>query len=272
MALEEAPAYHDAFEVQTLGYRAPEVIYGVPFGSAIDIWSLGVTLAELYSGCSFLHAASRGGLAVELAQLFGQPPPALFPGAKYASELLPLVAHTEAALPLNQRRQRLSIAIGAPTTAEAQLFVDLVARLLAYDPGERLSASEALCHPFIAPAFPFHVLVLPTVGPAHDAHQVQSREGIQDGFKGNADADDMTDGGALSPAASQLAGNGGGSCGSSSRAPKRKLATGAVAGAGVMFAPRSSSRPRPAAGGHGGLAGSPSQDERVKELVRPQAW
>lgn len=60
-----------------------------------DLWSLGITLAELYTGRGFLRAASRGGLAVELAQLFGQPPAALFADGKYASELLPLVAHTE---------------------------------------------------------------------------------------------------------------------------------------------------------------------------------
>jgi len=42
--------------LQTLGYRAPEVIFGAPFGHPIDIWSLGVTLAEFLAGRHLLQA------------------------------------------------------------------------------------------------------------------------------------------------------------------------------------------------------------------------
>ena len=42
--IHETSAYHDAFEVQTLAYRAPEVIYGLPFNYAIVCAWLG-TLA-----------------------------------------------------------------------------------------------------------------------------------------------------------------------------------------------------------------------------------
>ncbi|EGB02901.1 hypothetical protein AURANDRAFT_34752, partial [Aureococcus anophagefferens] len=38
----EAVRYYDDFEIQSLGYRAPEVLAGVPFGYAIDMFSLGV--------------------------------------------------------------------------------------------------------------------------------------------------------------------------------------------------------------------------------------
>ncbi|KAL8707120.1 MAG: hypothetical protein Q9220_007797 [cf. Caloplaca sp. 1 TL-2023] len=31
-------------------YRAPEIILGVPFDFAIDVWSIGCTLFELYTG------------------------------------------------------------------------------------------------------------------------------------------------------------------------------------------------------------------------------
>uniref|UniRef100_A0A3Q3XMC1 Protein kinase domain-containing protein n=1 Tax=Mola mola TaxID=94237 RepID=A0A3Q3XMC1_MOLML len=36
--------------VQTVGYRAPEVMLDIPFDEAIDMWSLGVTAAELAAG------------------------------------------------------------------------------------------------------------------------------------------------------------------------------------------------------------------------------
>jgi len=41
MTLSEAQAYYEDFEVQTLYYRAPEVVCGVKFNQQIDMWSLG---------------------------------------------------------------------------------------------------------------------------------------------------------------------------------------------------------------------------------------
>ncbi|CAH3168078.1 unnamed protein product, partial [Pocillopora meandrina] len=43
----EVSLYYDEFELQTLLYRAPEVMFGVPFGPEIDIWSLGCIVAEV---------------------------------------------------------------------------------------------------------------------------------------------------------------------------------------------------------------------------------
>lgn len=36
--------------VQSRAYRAPEVVLGLPYGQAIDMWSAGAVLAELLSG------------------------------------------------------------------------------------------------------------------------------------------------------------------------------------------------------------------------------
>ena len=48
----EASLYQETYEIQTLGYRAPEVLLGSPFGTPIDMWSLGVCLVELFKGGS----------------------------------------------------------------------------------------------------------------------------------------------------------------------------------------------------------------------------
>jgi serine/threonine protein kinase len=47
MLAQHGTLYHDDFEVQSLCYRAPEVLLGRPFGAPIDMWSLGCVLAEL---------------------------------------------------------------------------------------------------------------------------------------------------------------------------------------------------------------------------------
>ena len=53
----EAVRYYDDFEIQSLGYRAPEVLAGVPFGYAIDMFSLGVVLVEAALGRALLRPA-----------------------------------------------------------------------------------------------------------------------------------------------------------------------------------------------------------------------
>mmetsp|Transcript_33394 Transcript_33394/g.83342 ORF Transcript_33394/g.83342 Transcript_33394/m.83342 type:complete len:101 (-) Transcript_33394:742-1044(-) len=79
---QDVHAYHDSFDVVSLPYRAPELVYGAKFTFPIDTWAAGITLAELFCGRPLIQPASRGGLALQMAQLLGQPPPGLFDGSK----------------------------------------------------------------------------------------------------------------------------------------------------------------------------------------------
>ena len=36
--------------IQSRFYRAPEIILGVPYTTAIDMWSFGAIIAELFTG------------------------------------------------------------------------------------------------------------------------------------------------------------------------------------------------------------------------------
>ena len=55
MTGNEASLYFDDFDVQTLYYRAPEVLLGVSFSTPIDMWSLGCVLMELSTGKPLFH-------------------------------------------------------------------------------------------------------------------------------------------------------------------------------------------------------------------------
>ena len=175
MGLGEQAAYHDAFDVQTLSYRAPEVIYGQPFGHAIDVWSLGVSLAELFGGKVLVQAASRGGLAVQLAELLGRPPRGAFAQSKYAAELLPLVQHQPEALSHAALRNKLAAELGAGPSQQEHQLMDLLAALLAYDPAARLTPLQALSHDFFADAFPVCAL-LPAAAAAAAAAEAASAD------------------------------------------------------------------------------------------------
>lgn len=59
--------------LQTLWYRSPEVILGLPYGRAIDMWSVGCILAELYTGrVLFRGKCERDQLAL-ITQAVGAP-------------------------------------------------------------------------------------------------------------------------------------------------------------------------------------------------------
>lgn len=42
--------YFDNFNVQSVGYRSPEILFGLPFDNKIDIWSIGCIILELILG------------------------------------------------------------------------------------------------------------------------------------------------------------------------------------------------------------------------------
>ena len=44
--------------VQTRGYRAPEVMLGLPWGEKVDMWGVGCILAELLLGQQLFHGPS----------------------------------------------------------------------------------------------------------------------------------------------------------------------------------------------------------------------
>ncbi|KAG5176789.1 hypothetical protein JKP88DRAFT_134752, partial [Tribonema minus] len=80
----QARLYYDDFEVQTMAYRAPEVLHGCPFGTPADMYSLGVLLLEAVLGRPlFRTASSRVGLAIQTACALGAAPRALFRAGKF---------------------------------------------------------------------------------------------------------------------------------------------------------------------------------------------
>lgn len=54
--------------------RAPEVILGVAYDEAIDMWSLGCVLAELFLGWPLFPGATEYDQISYITQMLGEPP------------------------------------------------------------------------------------------------------------------------------------------------------------------------------------------------------
>ncbi|KAI0079611.1 Pkinase-domain-containing protein [Panus rudis PR-1116 ss-1] len=133
--------------VVTLWYRAPEILLGATtYSTAVDMWSVGCIFAELLLKEPLFRAKSEIELISMIFKLLGPPTPTTWPDF----QSLPLAKTINIPPPHpSQLRQKF------PFITSAGL--DLLSRLLAYDPQERISAEEALQHPYFSESpFPKH--------------------------------------------------------------------------------------------------------------------
>ncbi|XP_046862628.1 probable dual specificity protein kinase YAK1 homolog [Xenia sp. Carnegie-2017] len=84
--------YFDSFELQTVFYRAPEVMFGLPFGYQIDMWSLACVLTELYLGEPLFLATSKEEILEQMHSLLGPLPLSPYEEGKYFTDFKKFVS------------------------------------------------------------------------------------------------------------------------------------------------------------------------------------
>ncbi|KAI0335378.1 Pkinase-domain-containing protein [Cubamyces sp. BRFM 1775] len=126
--------------VVTLWYRAPEILLGATtYSTAVDMWSVGCIFAELLLNEPLFQAKGEIEMISMIYKLLGPPTSQTWPD--YNS--LPLAKSITLPAPHPpQLRQKF------PYITNAGL--DLMSRLLTYDPDTRISAEEALKHPYFS--------------------------------------------------------------------------------------------------------------------------
>lgn len=151
-------------------YRAPEIILGVPYDPALDIWSIGCTLYELYTGKILFPGRSNNQMLLLMMELKGRFNSKLIKRAKFGSLYFDdlgafqsvemdrvtgadVVRQVHMTAPLKDLRQRLmpstSIKLKDDEGKLLASFIDLLDKCLALDPAKRITPKEALTHPFI---------------------------------------------------------------------------------------------------------------------------
>ncbi|EFX00404.1 serine/threonine-protein kinase [Grosmannia clavigera kw1407] len=149
-------------------YRAPEIILGMPYDHAIDMWSIGCTLYELYTGKILFAGESNNQMLRAIMEIRGKISAKLYRrgdlwpmhfddmGGFLSQEHDKFQAKTTVKTltvikPTRDLRTRLlaaSAGMDDAETKELNQFHDLLDRCLSLNPDKRILPGDALKHPF----------------------------------------------------------------------------------------------------------------------------
>ncbi|KAI1890702.1 hypothetical protein AGOR_G00156360 [Albula goreensis] len=179
--------------LQSRYYRAPEIILGLPFCEAIDMWSLGCVIAELFLGWPLYPGASEYDQIRYISQTQGLPAEYLLsagtktsrffnrgPDSSYPLWRLKTPAEHESEMGIKSKEARkyifnclddmmqVNMATNLEGTdmlaekADRREFIDLLKKMLTLDADKRITPMKTLGHPFVTMA---HLLDFP-----HSSH------------------------------------------------------------------------------------------------------
>ena len=136
--------------VATRWYRAPEIMLSASLYSfGIDVWSVGCILAELLTYTPLFPGSDYRNQIRLIFNVLGTPKGddlqcIKSPRAKSYIETLPVHEGIPLEMVINERRMRRSCPLANPVA------LDLLTKMLMFDPNKRITVDEALRHPYLA--------------------------------------------------------------------------------------------------------------------------
>uniref|UniRef100_A0AAQ5X955 dual-specificity kinase n=1 Tax=Amphiprion ocellaris TaxID=80972 RepID=A0AAQ5X955_AMPOC len=154
--------------IQSRFYRSPEVLLGMPYDLAIDMWSLGCILVEMHTGEPLFSGSNEVDQMNKIVEVLGIPPSHMLDAApkarkyfdKLSDGLWTVKKNKDEYKPPATRRlhEILGVETGGPGGRRAGepghapcdylKFKDLILRMLDYDPKSRITPFYALQHNF----------------------------------------------------------------------------------------------------------------------------
>ncbi|TEB34629.1 CMGC/CLK protein kinase [Coprinellus micaceus] len=156
--------YHSTV-VCTRHYRAPEIILGLGWSFPCDAYSLGCILVEFYTGVALYQTHDNLEHLAMMEMVMGKMPERFArAGARSKPEFFKEGAKLDWPKAKASRQSKKDVRatrpladVIPPTDHANKLFLNLVQKLLAFDPAQRISVREALAHPYFSLTIPEEV-------------------------------------------------------------------------------------------------------------------
>ncbi|XP_044464000.1 serine/threonine-protein kinase AFC3 isoform X3 [Mangifera indica] len=145
--------------VSTRHYRAPEVILGLGWSYPCDMWSVGCILIELCTGEALFQTHENLEHLAMMERVLGPIPEHMIRRASRGSEKYfrrgsrlnwPEGAVSRESIRAVRKLDNLKNMVSLHVDSSRSTFIDLLHGLLKFDPLERLTARQALNHPFFS--------------------------------------------------------------------------------------------------------------------------
>lgn len=157
--------------IQSRFYRSPEVLLGIPYDLAIDMWSLGCILVEMHTGEPLFSGSNEMDQMNKIVEVLGMPPKHILDQAHKTRKFFDKI-QADGSYVLkktqNQRKYKLpgsrklhdilGVETGGPggrrhgepghSVSDYLKFKDLILRMLDFDPKTRVTPYYALQHNF----------------------------------------------------------------------------------------------------------------------------
>lgn len=137
--------------MQSRYYRAPEIVLGLPYTEAVDMWSFGCIMAELATGKPLLPAYDENELVEFYRLIFGEIPRHMIDEARKKKQFFDKNGKMIRSKKSRLRRVKAhSLKLEQALHGEDdQEFINFIEGCLQLDPAKRMSPQDALQHPFI---------------------------------------------------------------------------------------------------------------------------
>ncbi|XP_037934754.1 serine/threonine-protein kinase minibrain-like isoform X2 [Teleopsis dalmanni] len=157
--------------IQSRFYRSPEVLLGIPYDLAIDMWSLGCILVEMHTGEPLFSGCNEVDQMNKIVEVLGMPPKYLLDQSNKTRKFFDIIVSDGSYVLKKSQNGRkykppgsrklhdiLGVETGGPggrrlgepghSVADYLKFKDLILRMLDFDPKSRVTPYYALQHNF----------------------------------------------------------------------------------------------------------------------------
>ncbi|KAE8246768.1 hypothetical protein A4X13_0g5634 [Tilletia indica] len=136
--------------IQSRFYRSPEVILGMNYHTAIDIWSLGCIIAELYTGYPLFPGENEQEQLACIMEVLGVPDRYLIDRSSRKKLFFDSSGSPRPVVNSKGKRRRPATkSLAQVLKCNDELFIDFISKCLVWDPERRIKPDPALRHPWI---------------------------------------------------------------------------------------------------------------------------